>query len=108
MDRCISAMPSFREHAPNVVLDNNCETKIKHQIADLSRALIVVIEICDAGHPRYVNRVVFARRGGIIVNVEKGTKTSFKRENSIYCWGCWVKPLARQGNSTNKKKKSRV
>ena len=91
-------LPNLGEQHLNVVLENNCETKIKYQIADVSRALNAVTEICDAGHPDYGNHVVFGRRGGMIVNLETGKTTHFTREKNIYCLDYWVKPFARQGN----------
>ena len=91
-------MPNLGEQTLNVVLDDNCEAKIKYQVADVSRALNAVTEICDAGHPEYGNHVVFGRRGGMIVNLETGKKTHFQRENNIYCLDYWVKPFVGLGN----------
>ena len=91
-------MPNLGEQRLNVVLDNSKETSVKYQIADVSRALNSVAEICDAGHPDYGNKVIFGREGGAIVNLATGKTTRFGRENNIYCLDYWVKPFTRQGN----------
>ena len=91
-------MLNLGEQKLNVVLDSNCEATIKYQIADVSRALNAVTEICDAGCTDFGNHVIFGRKGGMIVNLETGRETHFKRENNIYCLDYWVKPSARQGN----------
>jgi hypothetical protein len=89
-------IPNLGEQKLNVLLDNGKETAIKYQIADVSRALNAVTEICDAGHPDHGNHVIFGRRGGMIVNLETGKTTPFQREGNIYCLDYWVKPFPRQ------------
>ena len=89
-------IPNLGEQKLNVLLDNGKETAIKYQIADVSRALNAVTEICDAGHPDHGNRVIFGRRGGMIVNLETGKTTPFQREGNIYCLDYWAKPVSRQ------------
>jgi hypothetical protein len=91
-----NTMPNLGEQKLEVVLDGGKETAIKYQIADVSRALNAVTEICDAGHPDFGNHVIFGRRGGMIVNLETGKMTHFQREGNIYCLDYWVKPFARQ------------
>jgi hypothetical protein len=80
----------------DVILGNGKETAITYQIADVSRALNAVTEICDAGHPDYGNRVIFGRGGGVIENIETGKQTPFNREGNIYCLDYWVKPFPGQ------------
>ena len=46
-------MPNLEEQKLGVVLDSGGETMIKYQIADVSRALNSIAEICDAGHPDF-------------------------------------------------------
>jgi len=89
-------MPNLGEQKLEVVLDSGKSTSIKYQIADVSRALNAVTEICDAGHPDHGNHVIFGRRGGMIVNLETGKRTLFQREGNIYCLDYWVKPFTRQ------------
>jgi len=89
-------MPNLGEQKLEVVLDSGKSTSIKYQIADVSRALNAVTEICDAGHPDHGNHVIFGRRGGMIVNLETGRRTPFQREGNIYCLDYWVKPFTRQ------------
>ena len=90
-------LPNLGEQKLSVVLDNDKETVVKYQIADVSRALNSVAEICDAGHPEYGNQVIFGRGGGEIVNLATGKTTYFGRENNIYCLDFWVKPFQGQG-----------
>jgi len=86
-----NTMPNLGEQKLEVVLDSGKATALKYQIADVSRALNAVTEICDAGH-----HVIFGRRGGMIVNLESGRSTPFQREGNIYCLDYWVKPFTRQ------------
>jgi hypothetical protein len=89
-------LPNLGEQKLNVILGNGKETAIMYQIADVSRALNAVTEICDAGHPDYGNRVIFGRGGGVIENIETGKQTPFTREGNIYCLDYWVKPFTGQ------------
>ena len=89
-------MPNLGEQKLEVVLDSGKSTSIKYQIADVSRALNAVTEICDAGHPDHGNHVIFGRRGGMIVNLETGKRTPFQHEGNIYCLDYWMKPFPRQ------------
>ena len=86
-----NAIPNLGERKLEVVLDSGKATALKYQIADVSRALNAVTEICDAGH-----HVIFGRRGGVIVNLESGRSSPFQREGNIYCLDYWVKPFTRQ------------
>jgi hypothetical protein len=84
-------LPNLGEQLLAVVMEDGKETNIKYQIADVSRALNSVTEICDAGH-----HVIFGRGGGSIVNIATGKETPFKREGNIYCLDYWVKPFTGQ------------
>ena len=90
-------IPNLGEQKLDVVLDSNRETAIKYQIADVSRALNSVAEICDSGHRDYGHQVVFGRKGGTIINLETGAATHFARESNVYCLDYWVKPFTGQG-----------
>ena len=84
-------LPNLGEQVLNVVMGDGKETSIKYAIADVSRALNAVTEICDHG-----NRVIFGRGGGVIENLQTGKQTPFKREGNIYCLDYWVKPFPGQ------------
>ena len=84
-------LPNLGEQVLNVVMGDGKETSIKYAIADVSRALNAVTEICDHG-----NRVIFGRGGGVIENLQTGKQTPFKREGNIYCLDYWVKPFTGQ------------
>ena len=79
-----------------MVLDDDKGTVVKYQIADVSRVLNSVAEICDAGHPDYGNQAIFGR-GGASVNLATGKTTYFGRENNICCLEFGVKLFQRQG-----------
>ena len=91
-------IPNLGEQRMEIQLDSGEESLFKYQIADVSRALNSVTEICDGGHADYGHHVVFGRRGDMIVNLETGKQTPFERDKNIYCLGYWVKPFARQGS----------
>ena len=54
-----NTMPNLGEQKLGVVFDNGVETMIKHQNADVSRALNSITEICDGGHPDFGDHVIF-------------------------------------------------
>ena len=64
---------------------------MKYQIADVSRALNAVTEICDASR-----HVIFGKKGGVIINLERGRETPFEREGTIYVLSTWIKLFTRQ------------
>ena len=86
-----NTMPNLGERKLECVFDLGRPIALKYQIADVSRALNAVTEICDAGR-----HVIFGRKGGVIVNLESGRSTPFQREGNIYCLDYWVKPFTRQ------------
>ena len=91
-------LPNLGEQHLEVVMPNGRETAVNYQMADVSRALNSISEICDAGHPDFGHHVVFGRHGGMVVNLETGMTTPFERDVNIYCMDFWVKPFTRQGN----------
>ena len=89
-----NTMPIWGEQKLEGVLDSGKPIALKYQIAGVSRALNAVTEICDAGH-----RVIFGKKGGVIVNLESGRTTPFEREGNIYVLSTWIKPFTRQAAS---------
>ena len=86
-------IPNLGEQVLDVVLDGGQESQIKYQIAEVSRPLNSISEICDAGGD-HGQMVIFGRSGGAVVNLRTGEQTPFKREEGIYCLDVWVKPKA--------------
>ena len=82
-------IPNLGEQILNTVTDENNDLKMKYQVADVSRPLNAVSEICDADPG---NRVLFGRNGGVIYNSKTGRETWFGREGGIYIFDYWVKP----------------
>jgi hypothetical protein len=84
-------LPNLGEQVLQVVMEDGKETTLSYAIADVSRALNAVTEVCDQG-----NRVIFGRGGGVIENLQTGKQTPFKREGNIYALEYWVKPFTGQ------------
>ena len=80
-------IPNLGEQILSIITDEENQGKLKYQVADVSRPLTAVSEVCDAG-----NRVLYGRNGGVILNVESGKETWFGREKNIYVFEIWVKP----------------
>ena len=55
--------------------DGGVETEMLFQLADVSCPLISVSQICD-----HVNRVIFGRGGGVILNLDTGMELFFERQ----------------------------
>ena len=91
-------IPNLGEQTLEVVMDDGREKTIKYQIADVTRPLNSISEICDAGG-EYGQVVVFGRSGGAICNLETGESTPFQREDGVYTMDVWLKPegFTRQG-----------
>ena len=56
------------------------------QVADVSKLLAAVSQICDAG-----NKVVFDNNGSYIESKQSGMRTAMRRENGVYKFDMWVK-----------------
>ena len=80
-------IPNEGQQVLDIVGESGADARIRYQIADVSRPLTAVSEICDAG-----NRVVFGSGGGVIYNLETGRETYFNREDGIYTLNFWVRP----------------
>ena len=65
-----TSIPNLGEQTLNVFLEDGRETKVKYNIADVSRLLNSISEICDGG-----NQEIFGKGGGIIFNLENGNET---------------------------------
>ena len=84
-------IPNLGEQVLDVMLDDGRETQVKYQIAEVSRPLNSITEICDAGG-ELGQIVVFGRRGGAVVNLSTGNSTPFARQEGVYVMSTWVKP----------------
>ena len=85
-------IPNLGEKTIDVVTDDGIESQLKYQVADVSRTLNSVSEICDAGGTSEGQYVLFSKWGGLVVNPATGRQTPFEREEGIYTHGMWVKP----------------
>ena len=89
-------IPNLGEQLLAVVTPNMTEGELKYQMADVTRPLNAVSEICDAGGPEG-QYVVFSKYGGAIYNPVSGGTTPFEREEGVYTMEFWVKPKAEAG-----------
>ena len=79
------------EQELDIVTEEWDERKVKYQIADVTRPLNAVSEICDAGGEEG-QLAIFCKSGGIVYNPVMGCQTSSNREEGIYCPEFLVKP----------------
>ena len=86
------------EQVLEVVMEDGRASTVKCQIADVSRPLNSISEICDAGGPSG-QVVVFGRNGDATLKLQTGQQTPFQREDGVYVVEVWVKPkgFPRQG-----------
>ena len=83
-------MPNLGQQIFNIETDEQQSGHLKYQVAQVSRPLNAVSEVCDAveGH-----RVMMGKNGGDIFNIhDESQKTWFGRENGIYVFDYWIKP----------------
>ena len=90
-------IPNLGEQVLSIVTSDGKDCTVKYQVADVSRPLNAISEICDAGG-EHGQHVIFGKNGGMIVNLETGRQTPFAREDGVYTLEFWVKPtgFARQ------------
>ena len=72
-------MPNRGKKGLHVITKEGQARKVNMQITDVSRALMSVAKVCDAGHT-----VQFTKKGGTIRNEKTGEVTTFRRENNVY------------------------
>ena len=88
-------IPNLGEQVLDVETMDGRGGQVKYQIADVSRPLNSVSEICDAGGPQG-QHVIFGRWGGAIINLDTGRQVPFPREDGIYNLEFWVKPRGKE------------
>jgi len=84
-------IPNLGQQTLDIVTDSGNDSQVRYQMAEISRPLNAVSEICDAGGAEG-QHVLFTKWGGIIYNLESGQKTYFQREDGVYTLDFWVKP----------------
>ena len=89
-------IPNLGEQFLSIVTDDYAEGVAHYQVADVSRPLNAVSEICDAGGD-LGQQVTFTKYGGTILNLSTGKETHFGREEGVYVWEFWVKPRQEGG-----------
>ena len=84
-------IPNIGEQVLEVVTDSGRDNRIRYQIAEVTRPLNSVSEMCDAGGEAG-QQGTFGRHGRCISNLETGVVTEFQREDDIYVLSMWVDP----------------
>ena len=84
-------IPNLGEQVLDAETMDGRACQLKYQMADVTRPLNSVSEICDAGGVEG-QHVVFGRYGGCIINLDTGRRTPFSREEGIYILDTWIKP----------------
>ena len=69
-------IPNLGEQVLDVVTHGGSESTAKYQMAEVTRPLNSVSEICDGGG-EYGQYVIFGKYGGAIMNLETGMATHF-------------------------------
>ena len=84
-------IPNLGEKVIQVVSGDGKEGAVKYQVADVTRTLNSISEICDAGGEQG-QYVLFSKWGGAILNPDTMRQTPFEREGGIYTLEMWVEP----------------
>ena len=92
-------LPNLGEKLVESVDKDGNQLATKYQIAEVTRPLNSISEICDNN-----SRVVFARGGGFIFNVVTGAVTPFARRGKLYELDHWIR---KPTNSASPAKPSR-
>ena len=79
-------LSNLGEQSLSVVSDLGTEYNRKYQIAEVTRPLDSVSEVCDSG-----NRVVFGSGGGFIFNVRAQEVTPFSRNGKLHEIHQWLR-----------------
>ena len=93
-------IPNLGEQVLDIMTNDNRIGQVKYQMAEVSRPLNSVSEICDAGG-QWGQYVIFGRHGGAIINLETGRQTPFPREDGIYTLDFWVRPNEGEGSASD-------
>ena len=83
------------EQLVEALTDEHLKVKMKYQVADVTKALCSVGQVCDQG-----NVLVFTEGGGWIHNRATKNNTHFEREGKMYVLNTWVRQPAPAAGST--------
>ena len=86
-------LPNLGERTVRGLSDAFGEVQMTYQVAEVTKPLNSVGQMCDAG-----SWVLFHRDGGVIVSEKTGAETHFNREDGMYVLHTWVK----QGHSSSR------
>ena len=87
-----SCLPNKGQKSLAVVTNEGDEFRMTYQIADVTKPLMSVGAVTDAGDG--TNYVVFHRDGGWISRPSSGTRTHFDRKDGVYMLQTWLHRMA--------------
>lgn len=79
-------IPNLGEKEVNFTADNGQEASITYQVANITKPLTSVGELCDSR-----KRVVFGATGGFIYSLDDGSVVPFTRRNGLYEINHWIR-----------------
>ena len=85
----VGKIMNLEEQQVPVCLTNGARTIATFQVADVSRPLMSVGNLCEMG-----NRVIFGANGGVILNLQSGQVTPFIKDEGVYTFEMWIPPLS--------------
>ncbi len=85
-------IPNIGEQVVRFKTNEGHKSSLKWQCAPVTKPLLSVSHICDAGH-----RIVFEATGGHMINIKSGRKTAFRRKNNVYVLDMIVETDAEPG-----------
>ena len=88
-------LPNLGQVTLNALTNDYEKTLMTFQVAEVSRPLTSVGEVCDRG-----NLVVFGPGGGYILSLNGQSRTKFQRNKGIYELDLWIENGADTTEST--------
>ena len=72
-----------------IQLRNRDRTEAMFQVAAVSRPLMSVSKVCQAG-----NRVILGASGGVVLDLSTGRTTPVEMKEGVYVFPLWIPPLS--------------
>ena len=87
-------MPNEGQQRLPIALGTGTRTMALFQVAEVSRPLMSVARVCEAG-----NQVLFGVGGGVIRNLSTGNDTPFEKRDGVYVFSMWIAPVSAVKNA---------
>ena len=82
-------MPTEGQQRLPIALGTGARKMALIQVADVSRPLMSVARVCEAG-----NQVNLGVGGGVIRNLATGHDTPFEKRDGVYVFSMWIAPVS--------------